>query len=446
MVKSLQCKKSMSFEECEMMILRENVAMQQKEVMKQQANNFTIKSMIQIVEQFLRNKKRICYGGVSINALLPKEDQIYNYDLEIPDFDFFSPDALTDIKELADIFANQGFTEVEAKAGIHFKTYKLYVNFVSIADITHLHEQIYVKLKPESVKINGILYCPPNFLRMLMYLELSRPDGNITRWEKVLKRLTLINKHYPLEANEPCFESTTATAKTSLLPSIPCPKNIYLLTQRYLIKKEVVFFGSFALSKYSKYIKEPQRKNVTNALPNFDVLAINAEDVANGLHEILQKHVSCKCQKQMSLGEIISVHYQIIINKDLVIATIYEPLACHSYNKLRTAKGIYIKIATIDTMISFYLAFLYTNRKYYDKNRILCMAKYLFDIQQKNRLKQTGILKRFSLDCYGKQETLIDIRNNKSKKYKQLRGKKTTLEYQEWFLRYRPKTKKRNKS
>ena len=42
------------------------------------------------------------------------------------------------------------------------------------------------------------MYSPPNFLRMLMYLELSRPAGNVSRWEKVLKRLTLLNKNYPL--------------------------------------------------------------------------------------------------------------------------------------------------------------------------------------------------------------------------------------------------------
>ena len=33
---------------------------------------------------------------------------------------------------------------------------------------------------------------------MSMYLELSRPDGDVSRWEKILKRLILLNKHYPL--------------------------------------------------------------------------------------------------------------------------------------------------------------------------------------------------------------------------------------------------------
>ena len=41
------------------------------------------------------------------------------------------------------------------------------------------------------------------------------------------------------------------------------------------------------------------------------------------------------------------------------------------------------------------------------------MAQYLFFVQAKNRLKQTGLLKRFSISCYGYQPTFSDIRNEK---------------------------------
>ena len=72
---------------------------------------------------------------------------------------------------------------------------------------------------------------------------------------------------------------------------------------------------------------------------------------------------------------------------------------------LNKIKGRNIKVATIDTILSFYLAFYYSNRPYYDKNRLLCMAQYLFNVQASNRLEQKGLLKRFSINCYGKQET-----------------------------------------
>ena len=36
-----------------------------------------------------------------------------------------------------------------------------------------------------------------------------------------------------------------------------------------------------------------------------------------------------------------------------------------------------IRIATIDTMLSFYLSFIYSNKNYYNSDKILCMAEYL---------------------------------------------------------------------
>lgn len=97
-----------------------------------------------------------------------------------------------------------------------------------------------------------------------------------------------------------------------------------------------------------------------------------------------------------------------------------------------------LKIATIDTMLSFWLAFLYANRPYYDKDRILCMSKYLFDVQEKNRLAQKGLLKRFSINCIGHQETVEEMRAEKANKYNELKNKKKDAEYDSWFLKYRP--------
>ena len=150
----------------------------------------------------MRSKKRICYGGTAINNILPFEYQFYDKNVELPDYDFFSPEPLKDAKHLADIYYKKGFTEVEAKAGIHAGTFKVFVNFIPVADITYLVPELYKRLSKEAISVSGINYTPPNYLRMLMYLELSRPRGDISRWEKVLKRLTLLNKNYPLRGKD----------------------------------------------------------------------------------------------------------------------------------------------------------------------------------------------------------------------------------------------------
>jgi hypothetical protein len=74
------------------------------------------------------------------------------------------------------------------------------------------------------------------------------------------------------------------------------------------------------------------------------------------------------------------------------------------------------------------------------------MAKFLFDVEQKNRLEQKGLLKRFSLNCYGKQPSMEDLRSEKAKMYKELINKKDSKEYKEWFLKYNPNSKSDVKS
>jgi hypothetical protein len=91
-------------------------------------------------------------------------------------------------------------------------------------------------------------------------------------------------------------------------------------------------------------------------------------------------------------------------------------------------------------MLSFYLAFLYVERPYYNEfsERILCMSKFLFEVQQKNRLEQKGLLQRFSIICYGHQESVEEMRAEKAAKYKELKQTNNKAEMDEWFLNYKP--------
>jgi hypothetical protein len=73
------------------------------------------------------------------------------------------------------------------------------------------------------------------------------------------------------------------------------------------------------------------------------------------------------------------------------------------------------------------------------------MAQFLFEIEQKNRLEQKGLLKRFSIECYGKQPTLEEMRAEKSEKFKELKNKRNTKEYEMWFLKYVPADRNKQK-
>ena len=84
----MSCNKQMSFEECELAILRQAVDSVDQIEGEELLRNPEVKEIITIVEEFLR-KKLVCYGGTAINALLPTDDQFYDPAVELPDYDFF---------------------------------------------------------------------------------------------------------------------------------------------------------------------------------------------------------------------------------------------------------------------------------------------------------------------------------------------------------------------
>jgi len=431
------------FKEKELEILRNAVDNAEKMQKQKTINSPIIKKIIKIVEEFLKDNELLCYGGTAINNILPENEQFYNKSIEIPDYDFFSPNAVSDAKKLADIYFKAGFDEVEAKAGIHTGTYKVFVNFIPIADITQIHEVLFKSLSKDSIEVNKIHYVPANFLRMSAYLELSRPEGDISRWEKVMKRLVLLNKYYPIK-------ETNCNIGDFIRQFEQPDKNlnrIYNIVKNSIIDQGLVFFGGYAIYSYGKYLPAKKRKLLLK-YPDFDVLAFDPFTASENIVKQLNKAgiKDTKIYKKTGIGEIISTHYEIRVGNETV-AFVYKPLACHSYNIIKVNNKD-VKIATIDTMLSFYLAFIYTNRQYYDIHRILCIAQYLFNVQAKNRLEQMGVLKRFSTTCYGNQTTLAKIRSSKANKFKELKNLKSSEEYKKYFLRYFPykKTRKRKKN
>jgi hypothetical protein len=431
------CKRGTSFEDCELAILRMAVDKVDKREGSMMLKKPQVKEIIKIVEQFIIKNHLVCYGGTAINALLPPDDQFYDMTVELPDYDFFSPDALKHAKELADIYYKKGFTNVEAKSGVHAGTFKVFVDFIPVADITQVVPELFKAIKKTSIAVRGINYCSPNYLRMLMYLELSRPKGDASRWEKVLKRISLLNKNYPLRGKHCDFIEIQRFFDPE--QKLPDGKRdiIFYTTRDSLINQGVVFFGAMALQMYLRYHKKFKYQKFEK-IPDFDVLAKDPKQTAEILKARLKregiKKVSIRERK--GVGEVIAPHYEVVVNKETIVI-IYKPLACHSYNEIRIKKRK-VKIATIDTMLSLYLAFMYVNRKYYDPNRILCMSEFLFKIQQFNRLAQKGLLKRFSINCYGNQETLDKMREEKAHMFEKLKHKRNSKEWDYYFLKYLP--------
>jgi hypothetical protein len=339
------------------------------------------------------------YGGTAVNNILPKRYQFYDYTFQLPDFDAYHPEAYELSKEAADLFANAGYV-AEAKSGLHYNTFKVFVNNIPLLDLTHLPNELYERLSTDAIVREDLRYAPADFLRMSMYLELSRPKGDVGRWEKIYRRLSILNKVFPMKA-EPCKALD------------PLPVNLYKTLYTTLVQEKVLFLGGYAFRVYTGQ----------SSVPEFDVVSTTPLETCN---KLLAKLDGAVLHTHAPIGQLVDTHYSLSVDgRDVVF--VYTPVACHSYTETKDAHGNLVKMGTIDTLFSFYLAFYYAGRSYMDSARILCACKALFNAPRRNR---------FSTTCYGKQVRLSDLRRQRTVARKTL--KKTSMRYKKMFLNYYP--------
>jgi hypothetical protein len=378
-----------------------------KDIDKRNASDPDVKKMLDVVHRFLETHRLLCYGGTAINDILPKKEQFYDKKYDIPDYDFFSEIPQVHAMKLADRIKNIGFKSVEVKPGSHMGTFKVFADYIPIADITYLNQDLFKKLWAKKIEKNGISYVPPNFLRMSIYLELSRPKGDVSRWTKVYERLLLLNKHYPLKAECPKDAQPSLDSET---------KNAI---QTVLISNHAVLLGFTSASIHEKH---PVWEYPVDVLCNPD----KRKELVAELHSI----VNGVTKDHGTYADIIPPHTD--IRRDgKVIVRVFETAACHSFHTTRSG----LRIASIPTILQFFLAMIYGDH-YTSEDRLLCVAQHLIDMANGDAKRRYKLLT--PIDCIGHQKSLIDIRRDKADIYSKLKDKKTSKHYLRYFFSYTP--------
>lgn len=391
----------------------------QKRVDYTVAHDPEILKAINIVERFLRKKKRPCYGGQAINALLPKERQFYDKKFNIPDYDFFSPKPTEDIEELIQDLEDAGFDEIYKKMGVHDGTAKLYVNFVPIADISEIGTGMYEIIVKRARTVGGILYCDEDYLRMLMYLELSRPRGEVKRWSKVYERLTLLNDAYP------------PGRCNDVIKSVPINREDRRVCLDYCIRHKNVVVGPEFLILMKDNQSTVSLKHLINLNGPVMFFSSTVEQDMEDLKSILSDNHSMKIEYNKFPVDSI-FNFATIKRSSNPIALIFEEDACHSYTTLHIREGREkMRLAMPDLYLQLYYSLLiYGKReKEYFENSFECLIQKIHVIVNKTRDFPTRFLPAFGIHCSGHQRgiaTLLRARQQKIR-HKQTQKKKKLL-------------------
>jgi hypothetical protein len=394
--------------------INENLKYQKKIKRK----NYTKPELFNIINEYISKNELICYGGMAINNIIPENSERFYDEIDIPDYDCFSKNALKDAKKLSQIISKT-YENVEVKSAMFKGTYKIFVNFIPIVDFTQIDYNLYEKIKVSSLKIKDIYYASPNYLRMNIHLELSRPLGDVSRWTKIFQRLDLLNKYHPFIYNKNINKINVAYTRYNELTEI-C--------------KKWVILGEYAM----KYFKFPSKYNKTNS---------NIFILAESLEEVKQELDSNKFHYKMLSysNKFINNFYEFKFNNETDKESVYESLlyvfitnSCQSYNQIKE-NGKIIKIANIDTMSMIYYALTFIQPPNLNINNLLV---YCYLLQH---LKDNKITRRFSMPCIGNQPTFEDLKRERDNMYKLYKKNHSKKIYKDYFFKYIPHANRKTK-
>ena len=372
----------------------------------QSAHNDHVIRAIEVVEEFLRKKHRICYGGQAINAHLPAKYKFYDPEYSIPDYDFFTPSHATDINMIINDLKKAGFMEISAREGMHEGTIKIYVDYVPVADVTEIDPKLYRILSSREFRIDGISYLDANTLRMLMYLELSRPRGEIKRWEKVYERLLLFNE----------FVDRKACQKTRKMPfkgGLTKEQSKHILD--FIIAEKKVFAGADLAGFYHNAIKDKEQHSSWILSSKKPIVFFSEDPNVDASYILSELNMHTK-KKKFVMKKYISKEADIIPSVTMIteakrlLVIIVHQSACHSYYNIPMYDNKIMRIASMDTLITLYFGLGLFHTPFFDMGSMECLADELIQLSTKARIESNRFIFPFiSIKCSGHQTTMPSL-------------------------------------
>jgi hypothetical protein len=363
------------------------------------ASDPNVTKAIDCVERFLRKKRRVCYGGAAINALLPEKRRFYDPKITVPDYDFFSPSMDEDVSDLIDDLTNEGFDDISKKLSMHEGTIKVYVNFIPVADCSEMNKEMFSIVQKRAKSVDGILYCDPDFLRMMMYIELSRPRGEVSRWKKVFERLTLLNHEYPID---------DCSTKITTAPIDSEDRKAIL---EFCVKKKSVMLGPEFIELLNRDKGRTHLETLVKTGGPLIFLSAAPEKEANDIKYIL-KEGSIKVEYQKSPSEHL-YNYARITRRGKPVAILFEEDSCHSYTTLKIDGDSEMRVGSPDTILNLYYGLMIfgekKKEKAYFQTTLDCLTRKVYHISDRHRANPTRFVPSFGLRCSGHQHGIAEL-------------------------------------
>ena len=227
-------------------------------------------SILKIILEYTKSKKRKIYGGYAWNFLFKAKDKKYAiYDeFDSPDIDFYSYDPINDMINICNELDEKGFKNIEAKEAAHNQTYRIYVNYQLYCDLTYIPRNIYSKIR--FIEIEGQQITHPWFVMIDFFRMLTDPMSSWWRFDKHFQRFLILQKLYPLPKIREPLEFDAYEDKNIE----KCINNILDIISE---KDTILVTGFYAYNYYVSLTKE-QGKNKYVNIPYIEAYSVEYKE------------------------------------------------------------------------------------------------------------------------------------------------------------------------
>ena len=159
-----------------------------------------------VVMNYVIKNKLVMYGGLAIDYALRLHGENIYPDYEIPDYDFYSNDNITDAYKIFEEIARADVGPVSVMPAYHAGTMKVRLyGIYFVADSSYLAKRLYKIMKLTALTYKGILFRHPYLQYVDQHRALSYPFEKsgvspviLNRWKKDFTRFRMLYEHYPV--------------------------------------------------------------------------------------------------------------------------------------------------------------------------------------------------------------------------------------------------------
>jgi hypothetical protein len=363
-----------------------------------------INKILKIIENFIIEKGRILYGGMSHNYYLSlKDNPIYDSDV-LPDYDIYTPDPIQDVIDICNILHKNGFKYITGSEAVHGKTYKVFAETEAVFDLSYVPTNIYNKLA-YTVGKDKLKYLNMDMLFIDIYRQYSDPLISYDyRLKKIHERKKIMDKFYPVKSvkEQVKYDNSKLDPKNEILR--------FIYKSYIKNKKNLIVIGNYAYTYYILKTKEKDGLPITH----FDVISDTALEDAKSLQIILHKEYGDKLsiEEYSQFFQFLGYKYTFLYNGKPML-NIYDNMSrCLTINKIHNET---VNISSYSSTLLHLYIFLFQSKINNKQNDIKLYTKLIYkftELYKKYKDTYSNLFVKIKVNCVGKTQTSEKIKQD----------------------------------